>query len=49
MRHEDTRIRMARQAMWATTDPRECIECGTENPKRAPCCGVCGGELEGNA
>lgn len=46
-RFENDRVEAARRLMWASDDPRECTECGTENPRAAPCCGVCGGELEG--
>lgn len=43
---ERLRVEAARRAMWACSDPLECTDCGKENPRRAPCCGVCGGELE---
>lgn len=44
---EYARVEAARTLMWSDEDPRECVDCGEENPREAPCCGVCGGDLSG--
>lgn len=46
MTRDPYRVDAALAARWSIHEPRECIDCGQENPARAPCCGVCGGELE---
>lgn len=43
---EEARVAAARQLMWDASRTRACVDCGTENPHEAPCCGVCGGDLE---
>lgn len=46
-RYEADKVEAARRLMWETGDDgRDCLECGMENPKQAPCCGECGGDLE---
>lgn len=42
---DEVRVHAARMVMWTSSKYRECVECGTENPHDAPCCGRCGGDL----